>query len=219
MKTNLRIVAMVAIASLLLQLAACAARPRWRGDEGAAYDVLNRSTMALLELDPEVLAGPFGSALRQACAVFVFPGHVQGAPASAATRGDGVLLVRDRSTGHWSGPVFYALRRAGADGGELPDGRGRVIVAGCGALRRLADAASASPPALDDATLADMTAWTLSPRRADPVPLRAIDLRPLPVLSLAFYQAPASLSAITLDRTVRNDASGEILAVIERAAH
>ena len=44
-------------------------------------------------------------------------------------------------------------------------------------------------------------------------------LRPLPVLSLAHYQAPASLAAITLDRSVRNDASGGILFAIETVAN
>jgi hypothetical protein len=143
MKTNFRIGALAAFASLLLGLAGCVLRPAWRGDEGTAYDVLNRSTIALLEIDRDALAGPFGSEMRHACAVFVFPGHVKGVATSAATRGDGVLLVRDRSTGHWNGPAF----------------------------------------------------------------------------SLAYYQASAPLAAIMVDRSVHNDASGEILATVESVAN
>ena len=221
MNTSFRNGALAACASLLLGLAGCVVRSPWRGDEGTAFDVLNRSTIALLAIDRDDLAGPFGAAMRHACAVFVFPGHVKGVPASDAARGDGVLLVRDRSTGHWSGPAFYALHSHDAVGGEHADPRGVVIAVGCDALRRLyADAAIATATTgLDDATLADMTARTLSPGRSYPASIDAMALRPLPVISLAYYQAPASLAAITVDHAVRNDASGEILAAIETVAN
>ena len=116
MKTSYRSGALAAGAGLLLGLAGCVLRPVWRGDEGTAYDVLNRSTIALLSMDRDALAGPFGAAIHHACAVFVFPGHVKAVPTSGATRGDGVLLVRDRTTGHWSGPAFYALHSLGGGG-------------------------------------------------------------------------------------------------------
>jgi lipid-binding SYLF domain-containing protein len=226
MKTNFRIGTLATFASLLLGLAGCVLRPVWRGDEGTAYDVLNRSTVALLEIERDALAGPFGSEMRHSCAVFVFPGHVKGVPTSAATHGDGVLLVRDRSTGHWSGPAFYALHGHNAGGSDDTELRGLAIAVGCDALRRLyADeaVASAAVPAatigLDEATLADMTAWTLSSGRPDRVSLDAMTLRPLPVISLAYYQASAPLAEITVDRSVRNDASGEILAAIESVAN
>ena len=216
MKTSIRIGALAAIASLLVALAACVARPTWRGDEGAAYDVLNRSTIALLEIDRDALAGPLGSAMHHACAVFVFPGHVKGLPSPTATRADGVLLVRDRSTGHWSGPAFYALHSHDTIAGEHADHRGLVIAVGCAALRRLyADTTTDSPIELQDATPTDMTAWTLSSGHSYQASLDAMSLRPLPVISLAFYQAPASLAAITVDKSVRNDASAEIQSAIE----
>jgi hypothetical protein len=228
MTTNSRNGVPAAIAVLLLGLAGCVSRPTWRGDEGTAYDILNRSTIALLEIDREALAGPLGSSMRQACAVFIFPGKVVGIPASAAARGDGVLLVRDRATGHWSGPAFYALRGRDRDiaAGEHAEGRRWMIAVGCDALQRIytdamAAPASAFPAAteLDDAALADMTGWSLSSRRASPQPLVAMALRPLPVITFAYYQAPASLAAITRDRSVSNDASAEIQAAIEGVAN
>ncbi len=221
MKTSFRNGAPAACASLLLGLAGCVARPTWRGDEGTAYDVLNRSTIALLAIDRDALAGPFGAAMRHACAVFVFPGHVKGVPASPAARGGGVLLVRDRSTGHWSGPAFYALHSHDAVGTEHADPRGVVIAVGCDALRRLyADAGVATATTgSGDATLTDMSARTLSPGRSYPASVDAMTLRPLPVISLAYYQVPASLAAITVDRSARNDASGEILSAIEQVAN
>ena len=223
MTTNLRQGAMAAIAVLFLALAGCVARPVWRGDEGRAYDILNRSTIALLEIDRDALAGPLGSSMRHACAIFVFPGSIKGMPASGATRGDGVLLVRDRATGRWSGPAFYALRGQDAAAGEHAQGRRLMIAVGCDALHRLyagSTVAAGSPATirLDDATFADMAAWPLSMRRAEPVPLVAMALWPLPGVALAYYQAPASLAAITLDRSVSNDASAEIQAAIASVA-
>ena len=228
MTQNLRKGAAAAVALLLIGLAGCVARPLWRGDEGTAFDILNRSTIALLEIDREAVAGPLGSSMRKACAVFIFPGKVAGVPGSAAAHGDGVLLVRDRTTGHWSGPAFYALRGRGRDigAGERAEGHRWMIAVGCDALRKIytdAMAAPASPtPAatdLDDVTLADMTGWSLSSRGANPAPLVAMALRPLPVITFAYYQAPASLAAITRDRSVSNDASAEIQAAIEGIAN
>ena len=228
MTTNLRKGAAAAAAVLLIGLAGCVARPTWGGDEGTAYDILNRSTIALLGIDREALAGPLGSSMRNACAVFIFPGKVAGASASAAGRGDGILLVRDRTTGHWSGPAFYALRDRDRDlgAGERAEGHRWVIAVGCDAWRRIytdamAVPASAAPAAtgMDDATLADMTGWSLSSRRASPAPLVAMALRPLPVITFAYYQAPASLAAITRDRSVSNDASAEIQSAIEGIAN
>ena len=223
MTTKLRKDAIAAIAVLLLALAGCVARPVWRGDEGRAYDILNRSTIALLEIDRDTLAGPLGSSMRHACAVFIFPGSIKGMPASGAARGDGVLLVRDRASGHWNGPAFYALHGLDAVAGQHAEGRRLMIAVGCDALHRLyADptlAAASSMIELDDATLADMAAWPLSTRRPEPSPLAAMALRPLPEIALAYYQAPASLAAITLDRSVSNDASAEIQAAIASVAN
>lgn len=223
MATNLRNGAMAAIAMLLLALAGCVARPVWRGDEGRAYDILNRSTIALLEIDRDTLTGPLGSSVRHACAVLIFPGSIKGLPASGAARGDGVLLVRDRASGHWTGPAFYALRGVDAVAGQHAEGRRLMIAVGCDALQRLyADstlAAASSTTELDDATLADMAAWPLSTRRPEPSPLVAMALRPLPEIALAYYQAPASLAAIAVDRSVNNGASAEIQAAIESVAN
>lgn len=228
MTTNFCKRAPAVMAILSLGLAGCVARPTWRGDEGTAYDILNRSTIALLEIDRQSLAGPLGSSLRSACAVFIFPGKVDGVHAAVASRGDGLLLVRDRASGHWSGPAFYALRVRDRDigGGEQAQGQRWMIAVGCDALRRICTDAMAMPASalpvtteLDDATVADMTGWSLSSRRASPAPLAAMALRPLPVITFAYYQAPASLAAITRDGSVRNDASAEIQAAIESIAN
>ncbi len=80
-------------------------------------------------------------------------------------------------------------------------------------------AGSSAAIELDDATLADMAAWPLSTRHAGPAPLVAMALRPLPDIALAYYQAPASLTAITPGRSVSNDASAEIQAAIESVAN
>ncbi|MFL6696923.1 MAG: hypothetical protein ACJ8GJ_07115 [Vitreoscilla sp.] len=224
MSTDARNSRLAATAMLVLALAGCVVRPTWRGDEAAAYDVLNRSTIALLEIDRDALAGPLGASLRHACAVLVFPGKVDGVHPAPGTCGDGVLLVRDGPTGRWTGPAFYALRRRDGDAGPAPGEHADVhrwlIALGCDALHPLyagGGSATAATIELDDA--ADMTAWSLSPRRADRASLATMALRPLPAFALAYYQQPASLPAIALDRSLHNDASAEILAAIRTVAN
>jgi hypothetical protein len=63
-----------------------------------------------------------------------------------------------------------------------------------------------------------MRAWTLANGRPEEAPLRGIALRPLPVIAMAYYQAPAPLAAILVDRSVRNEASAEILSAMARLA-
>jgi len=204
----------VAVPALLLGLAGCVSRPTWRGDEGAAYDILNRSTIALMDIDQRALEGPLGAAMRRACAVFVFPGSATGMPASAAARGNGVLLVRDPTTGHWNGPAFYALRLRDEGRGEHMDRRTWVLAVGCNGLRQV----YAHPDgngALDDTTRDDMTAWTLSGHRFVAASITDVEVRPLPMIAAAYYRAPAPLQAVLVDRSVRNDASAEIQSAIE----
>jgi hypothetical protein len=203
--------------ALALGLAGCVSRPTWRGDEGAAYDILNQSTIALMEIDRKSLDGPLGAAMRGACAVFVFPGSATGVPASAAARGNGVLLVRDPLTGHWSGPAFYALRLRDEARAEHEDRRTWVIAVGCRGLRQLYAQAGASPRGgeLDDATRDDMTAWALSGGRFVPALLVDVDVRPLPAITGAYYQAAAPILAVFVDHSVQNSASAEIQSAIE----
>jgi hypothetical protein len=208
----------VVLTAPLLQLGGCVSRPAWHGDEGAAYDILNQSTIALTEIDRKALDGPLGTAMRQACAVFVFPGARTGVPATAAARGNGVLLVRDPASGHWNGPAFYALRRGDEGHVEHMDRRTWVIAVGCRGLRQLYAQAGPSPGTgggLDDTTRDDMTAWALSGQRFVPASLADVAVRPLPAITAAYYQAPAPIQAILVDRSVRNDASAEIQSAIE----
>lgn len=200
--------------ALLLGLAGCASRPTWRGDEGAAYDILNQSTIALMDIDHQALEGPLGVAMRRACAVFVFPGSATGVPASAAARGNGVLLVRDLTTGHWNGPAFYALRLRDEGRVEHMDRRTWVIAVGCNGLRQLYEHPDGSGE-LDDTARDDMTAWALSGRRFVPASIMDIQVRPLPTIAAAYYQAPAPIQAVFVDRSVRNNASAEIQSAIE----
>ncbi len=212
----------ISLGTILLSLAGCVSRPTWRGDEGTAYDVLNRSTIALTAIDRATLAGPVGAAMRDACAVFIFPGILAGVPSSAAARGAGILLARNRASGDWAGPAFYALRLHGDGFGDHPDARGWIIAVGCDALPRLladSHARDRGDAAVDDVAGNDIEAWTLSARHVQPASLADVALRPLSAIALAYYQAPAPPKAILVERSVRNDASAEILSAIEMATH
>ena len=208
----------VAMAALVSLFAGCVARPTWHGDEGTAYDVLNRSTIALLDIDHSALNGPVGAAMHDACALFVFPGAQAGVASSAATRGAGILLARERNDGPWAGPAFYSLRVHGDGRSDHADVRGWVIAVGCDALPRLlADprARDGGDAALDDVPGNAIAGWTLSARKLRPMSLEDVTLRALPAISMAYYQAPAPPRAILVERSVRNDASAEILSAIE----
>jgi hypothetical protein len=218
MQSRLERCALAAVLSTLV-LMGCVARPTWHGDEGAAYDILNQSTIALMDIDRTALDGPLGASMRQACAVFVFPGARTGVPASPAARGNGVLLVRDPASGHWNGPVFYALRLRDEGRVDHMDRRTWVIAVGCRGLRQLYAQDGARPGGsgeLDDTTRDDMTAWALSGRRFVSASPMDVTVRPLPAITVAYYQAPAPIQAILADRSVRNDASAEIQSAIER---
>ena len=207
----------LALLPAMLALAACATRPAWRGDEAAAYEILNQSTLALVDVDRRALGGPFGSAVRQACAIFVFAGATTGVPASASTTERGVLLAREPQGRHWAGPAFYRLSVDEPEARHRVRGRVWIVTVGCRSLQRLLAADEGHAGAerdLEESLGQDMQVWTAPDRGVPEASPERVLLRPLPAVALAYYQAPASLQAILVDGSVHNDASAEIQAAI-----
>jgi lipid-binding SYLF domain-containing protein len=96
----------------LLALSACAAtlpRPAEIEKPNALVDGARATLSVFASGHTSSLLMP---TLGKAKAILIFPHVIAGGLLLAGTGGDGVLLVRDASTGHWVGPAFYALREA-----------------------------------------------------------------------------------------------------------
>lgn len=142
-----------------LSTTGCATRYRWRGEEGAAHEIVNQSTISIAESRDRERYPVLGPALRDACAVFVFPRVASMGLGAGVSSGMGVLLVRDPASGHWSGPGFVSLSEADLG---LQAGIARrelvVVLASCDGLQALADGKSSlrlgASPALQGAARA-----------------------------------------------------------------
>ena len=126
-----------------LSTAGCATRHRWRGEEGAAHEIVNQSTISIAEFHDRERYPALGPALRDACAVFVFPRVASMGLVAGISSGMGVLLVKDQAGTHWSGPGFVSLSEADLG---LQAGIARrelmVVLASCDGLDALADGKS-----------------------------------------------------------------------------
>jgi len=211
-------------ATLLMALSlvgGCASPDRWRGDEGKAHELVNKATLSLLTLGEQAGDRPLQDALRGACAVFVFPAVASASFVVGAAAGSGILMMKESTSGRWTGPAFYAMTEIsmGVDVGATR--RDTVIVLHrCDALN---DTVQANVGIGVGATLAlahrsaaiavlskDMRAFSRASGVQVGVALDGVLLRPRQALADAYYGTPLTPAEI-LARPAADDSTASEL--------
>jgi lipid-binding SYLF domain-containing protein len=121
---------MVGLAFLLLATGCASSGPPTAAENAAARNEAqalverSRTTLDHFMADEE-MGPPLRRLMKSARAVLVYPRVLRGAFVVGVSGGNGVLLVKERSTGNWNGPAFYTLGeasfglQAGADAQEV----------------------------------------------------------------------------------------------------
>ncbi len=204
----------------LAHLAGCVARPVWKGDDGTAYGLLNRSTIALIAMTDPARRPDVASALHDARAVFIFPdATAMGLVAGDAAR-SGLVLVRDPAGGGWTGPAFCALDGGGRWLEASFKGKGLLIVVLSDEhVPRLFDGGSAidakaSRPSVD----LDILVFSQAPGTVAGSLVGAGSIHARDALNDAYYGQPASPEEILHKRVAGNPSAAELQDVLARAS-
>jgi len=83
--------------------------PAWADEKQDATHLVEKARLAFESFVEENNSGLFHELLPRAVGVFISPQVLKGGFIFGAAGGNGVLLVRDKKTGEWSGPAFYTL--------------------------------------------------------------------------------------------------------------
>ena len=83
--------------------------PAWADEKQDATHLVEKARLAFESFVEENNSGLFHELLPRAVGVFISPQVLKGGFIFGASGGNGVLLVRDKKTGEWSGPAFYTL--------------------------------------------------------------------------------------------------------------
>ena len=83
--------------------------PVWADEKQDATHLVEKARIAFESFVAENNSGLFHDLLPGAVGVFIAPQVLRGGFIFGASGGNGVLLVRDKQTGEWSGPAFYTL--------------------------------------------------------------------------------------------------------------
>jgi len=103
-----------AIAAILAaSLAGCAATGGADDAARRAHDLIHDSSRTLANFSGSGEHADLRTALRDACALLVFPHLASASFVVGGAAGDGVLLLREPGSETWLGPAFYSLDEAG----------------------------------------------------------------------------------------------------------
>ena len=83
--------------------------PAWADEKQDATHLVEKARLAFESFVEENNSGLFHELLPRAVGVFISPQVLKGGFIFGASGGNGVLLVRDKKIGEWSGPAFYTL--------------------------------------------------------------------------------------------------------------
>lgn len=219
------------LASILVPLAltgGCVSPYHWRGEEGAAHELVNKATLSLLTLGEHPGDRPLQEALHGACAVFIFPIVTSASFVAGGAEGRGVLLMRDGPGDAWNGPAFYAMTEASVG---IQAGFARrdtvVVLHRCDALddqvRANAAVGVAATIAIGDeggATSAmskDMKAFSRVSGAQVGVALEGVVLRPRQALADAFYGEHLEAADIFRPRSVDDASARELRQTVLQA--
>jgi len=171
--------------------------------------------------------------MKDARGVFVSPQILRGAFIIGASGGSGVLLVRDRHKGDWTGPAFYTIGEAsfgfqiGGDASEVillaMTDRG-VTALLSSSVKLGADVGIAVGPvgAGADASTANLSADIISFSRSKGlyggISLEGAVVAVREGLNKAYYGRNVSPSDILIARSVRNDHSAGLRSMITKMA-
>ena len=84
----------------------------YANDKQEATQLVEKARLTLDSFMKDDYMGAFRDLLKKAEGVFIAPQVLKGAFVVGASGGNGVLLVRDKKTGHWSAPGFYTIGEA-----------------------------------------------------------------------------------------------------------
>jgi len=135
-----RLPVLPALCAALLALCACASpapeRTAWL--EAQAHELVDQATASLADFGGDDEVPGLRAALRESCAVLLFPRVATASFLVGGAGGAGVLLVRDAATGAWHGPAFYSLDEAGV-GAQVGLAQRELIVVlrSCASLQSL----------------------------------------------------------------------------------
>jgi SH3 domain-containing YSC84-like protein 1 len=217
------VAALLACASLLD--AGCASIAHRHDDP--SYALVNKATISILLLANGDEHPDLVSALKGACAVLLFPGVKSLSVIVGGSAGNGVLLVKDPTTGRWNGPAFYSLTRAGI-GPQVGITASEVVIVmrSCDALGALY--ADESGVGLDVAaalgshgsghgasSAGDLLAFSRVKGLYAGVSLEGWSLRAQPALAADYYEQALTPEDILVRRVVVNPAAAELQHVLE----
>ena len=83
--------------------------PSWADENRDAAHLVEKARIAFESFAGDNNSGLFRDLLPRASGIFIAPQVLKGGFIFGVSGGSGVLLVRDKNTGEWSGPAFYTL--------------------------------------------------------------------------------------------------------------
>lgn len=214
----------VRLLALLLALLAGCATPG--GTARRSEDIAQATRASLAHFAARRGMQPALLALPQASAIAVFPHVVSASFVVGGAQADGLLFVRDRESGHWSGPVFCSLSQgsiglqAGFSTAEL-----LMIVNSPGALRSIFDGrlrlgidatvAFGEGGGASSAIIADIDSYALSKGLSAGIALDGSALRVRPDLNAAWYGRSVSVDDIVARRIAPSPDADRLAAAVD----
>jgi len=207
--------------------------PASADDKQEATQLVEKARLTVESFMSDENMGAFRDLLKRAQGVFISPQLLKGAFIIGASGGNGVLLVRDKKTGQWTGPAFYTIGGASFGlqiGGEASEvillvmtGRGVTSFLG-NSIKLSADAGVAAGPVgigVSAATAnlsADILSFSQSKGLYGGISLDGAVVAARGGLNEAYYGKKVSPSDILVRHDVTNpQASGLIKAVAKSA--
>lgn len=203
-------------------------------DKQEATQLVEKARLTVESFMSDENMAAFRDLLKRAEGVFISPQLLKGAFIIGASGGNGLLLVRDRKTGQWTGPAFYTIGGASIGlqiGGEASEmillvmtGRGITSFLG-NSIKLGADAGVAAGPVgigVSAATAnlsADILSFSESKGLYGGISLDGAVVATRGSLNDAYYGKKVSPTDILVRHDVTNpQASGLIKAVAKSAA-
>jgi lipid-binding SYLF domain-containing protein len=219
-------------ALILLLATGCASSGSSTGaDDPAARNdaqaLVERSRMTLENfMADQDMGPPLSRLMKSARAVLIYPRVLRGAFIVGASGGNGVLLVKERPTGNWTGPAFYTLGelsfglQAGGDAQEVV----LVVLSERGitsllsrSLKLGGDASVAAGPvgAGAEAATQNLSADIVSYARAKGlyagVSLEGAIVEPRDTLNAAYYGEPVNPTDILIRKAKTNPQAAPLI--------
>jgi lipid-binding SYLF domain-containing protein len=208
-------------------------QPAFGDDNVQARQIVEKARMTLESFAGASEMEGFRSLMKDARGIFVSPQILRGAFIIGASGGSGVLLVRDRHKGDWTGPAFYTIGEAsfgfqiGGDASEVillaMTERG-VTALLSNSVKLGADVGIAVGPvgAGADASTANLSADIISFSRSKGlyggISLEGAVVAVREGLNKAYYGKNVNPSDILIARLVRNDHSAGLRSMITKMA-